>query len=180
MTHGCGAPSNTRPEGSDQKKGPFYPCGKVMVSFCPQAYWAFPAGFDAEPLVRSLVLTPPKTTTGVRVIQMSPNLRAAMLALQGRDGDNPFNLVFHDNGAPISPNRDHREWKKLLKDEGLPPTTLHSLRHSNATMLMEGGTGDRVIQSILGHSDIVTTQGYQHVDDQLQLTAVTRLDGLLG
>jgi integrase len=168
-SHGCGRPVDGA-----------YPCGRTRSSFCPGADWKFPPGMVWRDCEATLVFTKPKTKAGNRIVPLVPAMVDALRALRTDQGPNPHGLVFHHpDGTPITQDQDQKQWKRLLADAGVPHAPQHSIRHSTATLLMEANVDSHVVQTVIGHSNVAVTRGYQHVDLELARRAWANLGTLM-
>ncbi|MGE5483792.1 MAG: tyrosine-type recombinase/integrase [Ignavibacteriales bacterium] len=91
------------------------------------------------------------------------------------------NLVFAaENGNPLDPTNFGHRFESVLAKAGLPHVSFHALRHTYATQLLEAGEHPKVVQELLGHTNITTTlDTYSHVIMGLKERAARRLDSIL-
>lgn len=142
-------------------------------------------------LERNRVLGEPKTKKARRQITLTPLAAEALRRHKvrqyeerlaaGRDWID-LDLVFTNQvGSYVdADNLRHRSFPRLLEEAGLPAMRFHDLRHSAATLLLSLGTHPKIVQEILGHSQIsVTMDTYSHILPGLQEEAAAKLNALL-
>jgi integrase len=84
------------------------------------------------------------------------------------------------HGTHLNPNHIVEEFKKLLNQAGLPNIRFHDLRHSAASLLLSLGTHPKVVQELLGHTQIgMTLDVYSHLLPGMQEEAMSKLDEAL-
>ena len=133
---------------------------------------------------------PPKSETSRRSVSL-PDF--AVLTLQrhrtrqkeerlkaGGDWQN-LNLVFTSTiGTPVDERNLRREFKEILKAAKLPHMRIHDLRHTCASLLLAQGVQAKVVQEILGHSQItLTLDTYSHLIPGLQQDAAQKMNAIL-
>lgn len=160
----------------------------------PSSGFRVPDGYEARHLIHAYHLTRPKTASGQRIIPLVPWAVAALRAWR-EDGwtPNPWGLVWtsvdeRHGRSEVRPARaalDRAGWAALQERAGVAhpsgrPYVLHEARHSTASLLLELGVDQKVIEAIMGHSSIVVTRGYQHVSQTMTRRAMEDMAARIG
>jgi integrase len=150
--------------------GPKSTCGHKFGGDCPERRRRVPLGYEVRTLNPDdgLCLVRPKTEKGQRLIPLIPWMGDALAAWQQVAPASPYGLVWPEpNGEPRRAKLDRSDWYDLQERAGVSRPDrqylLHEARNTTVTLLLELGIDQGVIKAVVGHSNIVTTRGYQTV-----------------
>ena len=90
-------------------------------------------------------------------------------------------LVFSKtDGSPLLPNTVTHAFGKMTRRAGMKGITLHSLRHSHASVMLQEGVSPRTVADRLGHSNVVITLGtYSHLTPEVKEEAAMKFEEAL-
>jgi len=72
--------------------------------------------------------------------------------------------VFESHRNPGNPyNNLHKPWARLIKKANIKDFRIHDLRHTYSSLLYNENIAPQLVQGLLGHKDLKTTQGYSHL-----------------
>lgn len=139
---------------------------------------------------KTMITKEPKTKSGIRHFSLSihaivllKSYRRWQLEQKFKAGDrwNECNRLFTSwDGSPIHPDTITDWFSKFIKKSNLPYVTLHSLRHTNATLMIAEGTDVCTVSRRLGHANTATTLNiYAHALKSKDREAANTLDNVL-
>ncbi|GEA15567.1 site-specific integrase [Moorella sp. E308F] len=145
---------------------------------------------NAEGKKTMLMFQEPKTKQSKRTIPIPKSILTELKAHKIRQDHEKSQAgpKYQDNdlvfataeGKPINPRNFNRSFYRLVKKAGLPPINPHALRHTFATRLLEADEHPKVVQDLLGHSQIsLTLDTYSHASMDLKRRAAEKLDKIL-
>jgi integrase/recombinase XerD len=114
-----------------------------------------------------------------RYVMLAPTLLAVLRRYWRRERPSPWLFPGQQGNQPISNHAVQEACRKAGVAAGLKkPVTMRTLRHSFATHLLESGKDIRIIQTLLGHRNVRTTQVYTYVSTETVRAAQSPLETL--
>ena len=151
-------------------------CGRKIGGACPKRQHDVPRDYEYTPADGGLCFTRPKTRSSIRFMPIPPLLVQALAAHRSASNPGVHNLVWtRDDGSPWRHRAVLDAWKAATERAGIPACDMHSTRHTTASLLLELGVPMEVIAQILGHSTILSTRGYAHVNMSMAQKAMSQL-----
>jgi integrase/recombinase XerD len=99
-----------------------------------------------------------------RFVPLAPRVLALLREYWQRQRPRPWLFPARHQSGPLSPTSLQKTFKAVVRQSGIPKdASVHTLRHSYATHLLERGVSLRVIQELLGHKSPSTTARYTHL-----------------
>jgi integrase len=158
---------------------PKAPCRKGCTAharYCPKRQGGGMVFREPKGKSKRVVMIPPELVPLLRAHRAAQLVERLHAGSVWEDQDV---LFAQPNGRPVDPRNDWAEWKALLRAAGVRDARVHDGRHTAATLLIEQGVHVRVVQEILGHSDIRLTQRYTHVVSVAAHEAAVRMGAVL-
>lgn len=158
------------------------PCGKTAAR-CPRARFRVPIGYEHDRIFGAWHLVRPKSASGTRLMPLVPWMASALRDWQKVAPDS--RLVWpRPDGKPRTDKMDLADWHALQERAGVRHPSGryyhgHEARHTAATILMSLGIDQQIIVAIMGHSSVLSTKTYQHVDLTMARKAITEAARML-
>jgi len=104
------------------------------------------------------------TPSAQEILSLYIPLKSRRQQPQNVKSDDRSALVVNNRGHRLTPQGVHYVFQRYTKKLGIPKNiTPHTFRHTFATHILENNAGIRVVQELLGHENVSTTQIYSHV-----------------
>lgn len=146
-------------------------CDRKRGADCPQRSGGGLVYRKCKGKSKRTVPIPPPLVPPLRTLRARQAAKRLAIGDQWAAGDAVFTT---EDGRLIDPRDDYDEWTSILAEAGIRHVKPHVTRHTAETLLLAQGVDIRVVQEILGHQDIRTTQIYTQGVDVLLVNAMAK------
>jgi integrase/recombinase XerD len=113
-----------------------------------------------------------------RLIPLPPALLTAMRLAWKTHGNRQWVFAARPQGMHTSPRSVRGAFDEACVREKVPGLTPHNLRHGFATRLLEQGVDTRIVQILMGHASIRSTEIYTHLTEPIRQQLRAKMDAL--